>query len=361
MRKLATLLLVFCQLALADGVPFAISSASLPPSPDDVHQTALIARLKYQAVADYLQRLMGNRFSQVENQVTPDFTERFVLDYQVNRSGRNALELSGHLDSDALKRWVRVTETKAAGASSLKPAFILSSTFPGMTVQPKDTATRVHDMVVGQTLFALMSAVFSKVNAHLSTISDGGLSLSEPPKRDSDFRALREYGASAGRNAVAWVHLSACKGCGTRVDMYLYNLTQNRLIVAKSEQVALDSPDFGSPERIRGAVREMLHDFSSDFEDSISSGTLFSAAYRLTVEGVDSYRAFVDIENGLGNQDFIVQAVVKHSEPNVAEFQVLSPLGPRELSAHFNGANFGGFALKPVRVDSGNLVVRYLK
>jgi hypothetical protein len=361
MRTLLVSFLLLCRLALADGVPFAISSASLPPSPDDVHQTALIARLKYQAVADYLQRLMGNRFSQIEGSVTPEFTERFVLDYQVNRSGRNALELSGHIDSDALKRWVRVTETKAAGASSLKPAFILSSTFPGMTIQPRDTASRIHDMVVGQTLFSMMTAVFSKVNAHLSTISDTGISLTEPPKRDSDMRALHDYGNSAGRNAIVWVSLSACHGCGTHVDIYLYNLSQNRLVVAKSEQVALDSPDFGSAEHIRNALHDMVHEFSSDFEDTISSGTLFAAAYRLTVEGVDSYRAFVDIENGLGAQDFIVQSVMKHGEPGIAEFQLLSPLGSRDLAQHFSGANFGGFALKPVRVDQGNLVVRYLK
>src|SRR4051794_12741866 len=118
MRHLALLVLFLSQLALAEGVPFVLSSSSLPPSPDDVRQTALIGRLKYQAVVDYLQRLMGSRYSKYEELVTPEFAEKYVLDYQVNRlPGKSAIELNGHLDGDALKRWVRVTETKAAGTS----------------------------------------------------------------------------------------------------------------------------------------------------------------------------------------------------------------------------------------------------
>lgn len=362
MRKLVLLGILLSQLALAEGVPFVLSSNSLPPSPDDSHQSALIARLKYQAVVDYLQRLMGARLQKYEDVVTPEFAEKYVLDYQVNRTpGRTSIELNGHLDGDALKRWVRVTETKAAGASSLKPGFILSSTVPGLTLLPKDTPGRVRDTTVGQTLFSMVSAVFNKVNARLSPIEEGGLSLTEPPKRDSEMRSLRDYAISASRNSVAWVALSVCKGCGIRVDFILYNLTQGRLVVAKSDNVQLDAKDFSNAERIRTVLKEPLHEFSQDFEEAISGGSIFASAHRVIVEGLDSYRAYKQVEAGLQTQDFVVGASLKRSEPALAEFQVLTPLSTKDLAQHFTTAVFNGFALKVAGSDRDSVTLRYTK
>jgi hypothetical protein len=363
MKSTLRALLLLGRLALAEGVPFTISSASLAPSPDDVHQTALIARLKYQAVVDYLTRLMGSRLQRHDHAVTPEFAERYVLDYQVNRlpGKRNAIELTGHLDGDALKRWVRITETKSAGAQSLKPAFLVSSTVPGTTMLPRDSSRRVKDSAVGQVVFSMMSSVFSKVNAHLSTIEDTGISLTEPPRRDDELRTLRSYAIGASRNSVAWAHLSPCKGCGTRVDIMLYNLAQNRLVLGKSDQVALEARDFGDSDKVRAAVKEVVADFASGFEEVVSGGQLFAASYKVVIEGLDSYRAFKLVDNGLSAQDFVVQATLKRSEPALAEFQVLSAMAAKDLASHLGSGDYTGFSLKPTRVDSSVLTMRYSK
>src|SRR5262249_30517567 len=152
-----------------------------------------------------------------------------------------------------------------------------------------------------------------------------GLSLAEPPRREDELRALRSYGIGASRNAIAWAHLSPCKGCGTKVDLIFYNLAQNRLVIAKSDQVGLEPKDFSSADKIRAALHDVVHDFAGGFEETVSSGSLFAASYKVIVEPLDSYRGYKQVETGLASQDFIVQAVLKRSEPALAEFQVLSP------------------------------------
>lgn len=362
MQKLILLALFVSSLVLAEGVPFVLSSNSLPPSPDDVHQSALIGRLKYQAVVDYLQRLMGARYARYEGLVTPDFAERYVLDYQVNRlPGRNAIELNGHLDGDALKRWVRVTETKTAGSSSLKPAFLISSSVPGLTILPRETEKAIREMTVGQTVYSMISPVFNKVNAKISPIDDSSVSLTEPPKRDSEMRSLRDFAIGGSRNSVAWVHFSPCKGCGVRVDIILYNLAQSRLVVAKSDNVPFEARDFSNSERLRAMLKEPLHDFSVDFEEAISNGSLFAASHRVVVEGIDTFRGYKQVETAMQGQDYIVGASLKRSEPGLAEFSVLSPLSIKDLAQHFATSAFTGFELKPSRVDRESVTLKYTK
>ena len=58
---------------------------------------------------------------------------------------------------------------------------------------------------------------------------------------------------------------------------------------------------------------------------------------------------------------FIVSAVLKRAEPQLAEFAVLSPLDPNELGQRMLIGDFPGFLLKTTRVDSQAITVRYIR
>lgn len=96
--------LLVSSLALASGVEFRVSASELGGGADDGDSTS--ARLKQRAVQNFLRRALGNRYASVERKITPEFAERYVLDYKTQR-GPRGMEILGHLDGDALKSWAR--------------------------------------------------------------------------------------------------------------------------------------------------------------------------------------------------------------------------------------------------------------
>src|SRR5690606_35801807 len=133
------------------------------------------------------------------------------LDYQVNRQSTDStqMEISGHLDVDALRQFVRVNETKATGSTTLKPLFFISAQLPTVQLEARQTGHLVKQNVLAQTLFNELGGSFQKFNAPLAAIPDTSLPLSRPPTQASDLSTLRSYGTAAGYNSVVWVHLSS--------------------------------------------------------------------------------------------------------------------------------------------------------
>lgn len=372
MKKRHTVLMVLgflLALAVASapayGEPtqeFTVASETLPALPPGTPESALLLRLKQQAVREYLQKILGARYERYDASITPEFAERYILDYQVNRQSADStqMEIAGHLDTDALKQWVRVSETKATGNSSLKPLFLLSANLPGLAIDPKTTAQQVKQNPMAQTLFKSMTDVFQKFNATLGTTEETGLGLAKPPASESELRSLRSYGVMAGFNSAVWVVLSTCKNCGTRVDFLLYNLSQARQVLAVSGDLEMGPGEMADAKRLTKAIAKMLQDFGSGFEESVSKGTLFASEYRLVVEGLNTYKAFKLVDSALGKQDFILQAVLKRTAKSTADYRVLSPLPPREFYQRFHVAQFPGLTLKPLSIDSQTVTVRYL-
>ncbi len=352
------------RLFAASGAPFTIASETLPPLPEGTESQSALLRLKQQAVREYLQKVLGSRYEKYDAMITPDFAERYILDYQVNRQSSDStqMEISGHLDVDALRQLVRVSETKALGSQTLKPLFVISATLPGMNWDPRQTAQIVKQSVLAQTIFKSLGDQFQKFNAVLAMTEDAGLGMARPPTRESEIRSLRSYGMSAGFNSVVWVNLSSCKGCGTRVDFHLYNLTQGRHVLSVSADVDLEASQMNDPKRLAKILGKSLSDFGSGFEESVSKGTLFAMEYKVIVEGLDSYKAFKQVDAALGKQDFVLlPPSVSHSTKGSAEFRILSPLQPRELFQRFSVAQFPGLTLRPMRIDSQTVTVRYLQ
>lgn len=333
--------------AFGGGAPFSVGGQA---------ESQDVSELKRQAVLDYLARALGPRFQQYEKAVTPEFAERYILDYKVSRSGGNRVQLTGHLDAEALKGWIRLSETKG-GKNAFRPMLLISSSIPGLTISPKETASKVRESALGQQILSEATAAFQKVNAKL-TVPDGGPSLSAPPRAEGEIRTLRDVGE--GYSCALWVHLSPCKSCGgSRLDLFVYNLGQARRVLGKSEDLALSGGDFNSAPRVKTALKAPFAEFKNDLEEIVSNGQLFSSSYRLVVEGVESYRAYKRLETEIGELDYLNQVVLKRVEPKVAEFEVLSSLGGEEVLSRLDGETFNGFRLKPVRVDSHHLVVKY--
>ncbi len=350
-------LIVFLSQAstFADGVTFNQTAPDPGGNPDA--QTGLIAGLKLKAISEYLQNYLGSRYSSVEKFINHDFAERYILDYKVGRTAdRTQLQVVGNLDSDGLKRWLRTLDVKTRG-SSLTPFLVLSSSVPNLPYAITDTSQRIKDSSLAQTLLAEVNTKLQKVNIRLGTADLSHLGLKQPPMSDTDIKTLRDQ---TGGNSCIWVQFQPCKTCGgMRMDLYFYNLTQGRRLLSRSDDLILTAADLADKTKIRAVLRTPIEQFQSDVEELVSSGMLTSSSYDLTVEQVDSYRTYKQIEASLGRLDFIVQAVLNRSEPKVAGFQVLSPLSAQELSQRLAQENFAGFHLKPVRVDSKSLVVRY--
>ena len=91
-------------MAKAEGQPFTIDAGTVNPDNPD-QELAAASGLKYRAVVEWLQRYLGGRYAEIEKMVTPEFAEKYILDYKVGRNpGNRALyQLTGHLDADSLE------------------------------------------------------------------------------------------------------------------------------------------------------------------------------------------------------------------------------------------------------------------
>jgi hypothetical protein len=300
-------------------------------------QTSLIAELKFRAVVQYLQGILGTRYKGYDKLVTPEFAEKYILDYKVGRlaTDKNQLEVSGHLDSDALKRWVRLTEIKTRGSSVLKPAIIVSTTSDNF---------RGREGALAEKIGALFNKDLQKYNVKFTPLKVG---ISAPPKSDSELKSLRD--AVASYNLALWVHLSPCKGCrGMKSDIYLYNLPQSRILLAHTDELSLDPKDAANVEKVKHAFGSAAKQFDSEFEALVSSGELFSAVYYLTVEGIEDYRTYKSVEAELNRLDFLSRASLVRAEhaQKLAEFELASQLPLEELKESLKQADFSRSNLK---------------
>ncbi len=345
----------------AEGVAFSVSSADLPPD-EVVDQQSLIARLKYQAIVSYLQRTMGNRFDQVAKQVTPEFAEGYILEYKVRRSPdkRSQIELSGYLNGDSLRGWIRLMDTRSQPGGAMKPLVIISSEIPTLRVLPREFPSRSKDNPSIQAIYRSLSTALQKFNA--KPILSENISLSQPPKNLSEIRDLQSTANRVDATAIVWLSLTPCPSCGgSRLNSYFFNPTQPKALIDDSDDLAIDPRDYGNAEKVRKVLKDPIKDFQDQIGELIEQGVLDSKSQRIVVEGLDSYRAFRSLDFNLGKTDFLVQVVLKRSEPGIAEFEVLSSLAPQEISQRLVTTAFPGFQLKPVRIENQSVTVRYSK
>lgn len=375
------LFLLLASTAFGEGVPFTISSKELPPpeeakaapgkkgapvtpTPNAEDETEgsgsndLTSRLKHQAVINYLQGHLGARYSKYEEKITSAFAEKYILEYKISRPAneKNVVILSGSIDSDSLKRWLRKFEIKSSGASGLSPLFFVSAE-PG-PMRAAESATAVKSGI-SETVFGQLQIYMSRFNATMVPFS-GAIGLNAPPRTESEIRTLAESGQSRNANSAVWIHFSQCPSCGgSRVDLLFYYFPQNRLALGKAEDLPFDFREGATTERSKKAVKAATDEFGTGLTELIEQGTLFSSVHTLAVDGLDSLRAFKQLDNGLSRLDFVTRVVLKKTEPTRVEYEVLSGLSSEELMQRLQNNAFAGFKLKAAGYSGSSLQMRY--
>lgn len=344
----------------AEGESFKISA----PIPEElITQTGKFAMdLKHQAVVRWLKNYMKDNFAAVEEKVTQEFTEKYVLDFTRRKyfSGKPFMEVKGHLDDKGLKEWARIASVKSEN-SSLNPLLVLSSDFPDNTISPAETASKVDSTKYAKVMRTLLDTSLAKLNVSLKIVPFNRFPLSKPARSKNEIEALREVGLSTDSKTALWVHLSSCYSCGgAKLDMYLYNFDQNRIATADTEDLALAQSDLASESRLNETLGRPVSDFVQRLEQVISKGALFSSVFNLAVKGIPytSHNLLVD---ALAKLDYVVRISLRSMEPDGAEFEVMSSVGPAEFSERIGRAKFPQFNLKVLGIDSDSLTVRYWK
>lgn len=320
------------------------------------------AALKHQAVKEWLKAKLGDEFSNFESKFTPEFTEQYVLDYQVTKLSDEELQVTGHLDIQSLLGWVRLTETKSHGGGDIRPLFVVSSEIPEASLLARSTPSNVRSDKFAQTLMTLSTGTLAKFSIKLGTSRDARFPYSAPPQSESDIHSLRSFAAAQDFNSVLWLHFVPCAPCGgTKAQVYFYNLPQDRTLIAQTHNLKLAAADFQSSDKIKAETTEMFKQLGQDFEEMVSSGSLSSRIHQLEVKGVQSYQAYLTINKELESLDFVTEAVLSKTEPWTVHYEIMSPLPSSELLKKFEGLKFSAFRLEPKSVSSNNLVVQYVK
>ncbi len=266
--------------------------------------------------------------------------------------------LNGHLDADALKRWIRLSETKHRGSSQLRTLLFMSSNIPGISFTASETASKVREITIASTLYGLLTPQFQQLNARLE-LANGGAPAGAAPRNSEEAKDLKDFANRDGLNTAAWAQFTSCASCGgARLDLFAYSLSTHRVVVAVSEDLNLSPSSYANPEYLKTVLAPITQQFKTELESAVTDGRLFASEFRLIIEGLDSYRQFKTIEQGLTRQDFISQPVVRRAAPRTAEFEFLSTLGMDELIQRFPQTEIGGFRLRPGRVDDSTLAAR---
>ena len=354
MRALLSLL-VFCLALPAWAVtePFSISSANLPPLPPSSQEPpSLDSRLQQEVVRRYLQRVLKDRFGRYEALITPKFAEDYIANYQITKQSADGtqMEIAGSLNTSGLDEWVRTNETKALGSSSLRPVFLFSSSIPA--VQRQGAA--------GQAVYRAVQSAFQKFNAPVAAL-DGAPVANHTPTRDSEIRALRSFASGQGFNAAVWAQFSPCPRCGTRLELTLYNLTQNRLVQALRFDVPLSAAELGDGARFAKESQKFFQDFAASLEQAVSRGSLFANEFRITVEGVSDARIYKSIDSALGRMGWILSSSYERARSGTVTFKTLSTLDARDFAAKFQNNPFPQMTLRLTGYDSQGVTLRYLQ
>ncbi len=335
--------------ALAEGVPFTIAG-------DDIGEDT-VSQLKQKAIVNYLQRQMGSRYATVAEQVTPEFAENYILDYQVGKKGRQT-EVTGHIDAKSIMRWVRLSETKSHTGGAIRTALVITSEYPEASLSASDTSSRIQNQPAAKVIHQLATEATQSFNVTLSAV-DGRFPLSAPVRQESDVRTLRDFGATAAVNTVLWVHLTPCQSCGGgKLSLYFYNLFQDRPAVVESKNVKVSGAQMASGAGLKEDLAAAFTDLSAKLEDVISSGTLSSRVYKVVIENIRTYKGFRQVQQEMAKVDFVARATLKRTEPFVAEYEVYSPMSAADLSQRFQSMETEGFQLQGVRADAGSVTLK---
>lgn len=340
----------FCQTPFSVAAPLESEASE---SSGDESLRELISRLKQDAVILWLRDYLGEKANSYEKSVTPDFAESYILDYRVTRTGenKNIIQLSGHIDTDSIKGWLRVSATKLSGNSSLKPALVVSSS-------PNISLSEGQQNVLENSVKANLNRELKKLRVAFSDIQPPPLDA--PPRDESGITELASRFQSKGFNFAIWVYLNRCRSCSmARLDIYSFSLSNAQVVTSLSEELPSFMISLQTEEQANSLLSPFFKTFQQDFERAIAEGRTSSQIVTLTVEGLENYRAYKKLEYLLSQQSFFSDLTPKHFIQNTAQFEAVSPLNSTDVARRIQALSFSEGKVDLVRVDSRNVIVRY--
>jgi len=356
-----------CQLVLAEGVSFQVSSTALTTqtgttNEDGDPESNLINDLKYLAVSNWLQSYLGNRYTLFDKYVTPEFAEKYILDYKVSRANPSGgIDLVGHLDGDSLKKWVRLVESKTKGSNQIKPLWIVSSNLPGLSVSPRDTANKLNNSSTLQLLSQLTQAPLQKLNSKLIP-ADSSINLEAPPKNSSEIQSLCSLAARQGQTLVIWEAFTACGGCSTpRFDIFVYNTQTQLLSFVVGDDLSLPTRDLSNPDAMKRNLAPIFQQFQNEWENAFSEGSIQEVSYRIVLENVDSYRTLKLLEGELSRGNGFGNPTLKKVASKTAEYEIKSTLSVTEVGQRLQETQLPGVKTQVSKVDSSTLSVKLIR
>ncbi len=384
--------------ALAEGVPFSISSNEVrpwdqvkaelkikpkapkptaTPEPNQNDHNApqatidddpegnsgtpdLTLRMKHQAVVNYLQEHLGSRFPKYAEKVTPEFAEKYILEYRLAKDPKrkDVTILSGSLDSDSIKRWLRRFEVRTQGSagSGLSPLLFVSSDGP---YRANETAAATKSGIA-EFFTVELQRYFSKINSSLVPYSGTGVSTNGPPRTDAEVRAVVELGMTRNANSAVWLHFSSCPSCGgSRVDLLFFYFPQGRLALGRADDLPFNYLEGVHSDKSKRIAKAAVEEFTAGVNELIEQGTLFSSVHSVVVDGLDSLRAFKQLDNGLSKLDFVTRVTLKKTDATRVEYEVMSGLNTEELAQRLQNNSFPGFRLKTAGTSGNQAQMRY--
>ncbi len=343
---------------LAEGDPFKISG----PIPEDKPGT-YANELKHEAVTRWLKNHLKEKYAEVEEQVTPEFTEKYILDFSQRRfaSGEKVhLEVSGHLDADALDKWSKRVSMNSE-TPAYNPLYILSSDFPSNEINPQQTATRVADNIYARTLTQVVSQSMKHSGMSLNIMNLFSLPALQPVRTKEKLEALEQISLAAGSKTALWFNLSSCYQCGgAKIEMYLYRFEPARVALTDSADLKLSQSDLTNAETLKTVLTPAVERFRTLIDSAISKGTLIDSSLKLVIRGLP-FTKHREIEQALAKLKFVGSVVPQAVTSDAAQFEVTTKLNVQEFSQRIGRAQFADFNMKVLRVDSNTLIMRYWK
>jgi len=359
------LITVFGLTARAEA-PFSVS-APLTTTPQTETESsedatpALLSKLKQDAIIQWLKDYLGNKASRYEKWVTPKFAESYILDYKVTQKGANKelVELSGHLDTEALKGWLRLADTKGQEGGQIRPALIMTDSLSDFALQNPDYFTQKGSSVYSQISIQLLNQELKKLNLKATPTNE--VVTSSPPKDEKGISRIKDLLATEGANAAIWLYLNKCRSCEfPRLDIYLYSLERGGSLLAMiSEELPCSLKQLDNAEKSKTVLTPIFTQFQQDFERVIAEGRFSALPLTITVEGIENYLGYRKIDYALSKQSYFSEWLPKTFIQNTAQFEAMSTLGSEEVAQRIEHLGLADIKLTLVRVDSRNIIVRY--
>ncbi|MFM8269741.1 MAG: hypothetical protein ACKN9V_06080 [Pseudomonadota bacterium] len=364
---LASFIAAISLQSYADETPFSVSApltsvtqAETESSSED-STPALLSRLKQDAIIQWLRQYLGNKSARYEKLVTAKFAETYILDYKVAQKGANKeiVELSGHLDTDSLKGWLRLADSKGAEGTQIRPTLIMTDSLPDFVPPSPDYFGHKSSSVYAQTSVQVLNQELKRLNLKVTPANESFSST--PPRDEKGISRIKDVLATDGSNAVIWLYLNKCRSCESpRLDIYLYSLERTGSVLSiMSEDLPLTLKQLDNADKIRAALTPIFNQFQQEFERVIAEGRFSALPITITIEGIDNYLGYRKIDYALSKQSYFSEWLPKTFIQNTAQFEAMSNLASEEVAQRIESLGLGDGKLTLVRVDSRNIIVRY--